>query len=94
LRPNAAIEQLGRSAYSGGYATEEFVMLTGQQSRFSCSTCGARYEVVRVEADSTPVDRDLVCLSCGAPLKSREDQFVLKYFLLQPPHPERTRRAA
>jgi hypothetical protein len=29
------------------------------------------------------IDRELACLSCAAPLQSRQGRFVLKYFLLK-----------
>lgn len=64
-------------------------MPTGQASRatrFSCPNCGAAYDLVRVETESVTTDRELVCLACGAPLKSREGRFILKYFLLEPTH--------
>jgi hypothetical protein len=37
------------------------------------------YKVVRIEAPSIH-DRPLTCFSCGAPLRSREGKFALKYF--------------
>jgi hypothetical protein len=52
-------------------------------SRFNCPNCGALYEVVRVEAENVAVDRELACLSCGAPFQARQGWFVLKYFLLE-----------
>jgi hypothetical protein len=60
---------------------KEFSM--GSSSRFNCSNCGAVYEVVHVEAENVAIDRELACLSCSAPLQSRQGRFVLKYFLLQ-----------
>jgi transposase-like protein len=61
-------------------AFKEFSMAS---SRFNCPNCSAHYEVVRVEAENVAVDRELACLSCGAPLQSRRGRFVLKYFLLE-----------
>jgi transcription elongation factor Elf1 len=55
----------------------------GSASRFNCTSCGALYEVVHVEAENVAIDRELACLSCGAPLQSRQGRFVLKYFLLK-----------
>ena len=46
---------------------------------FRCPTCDAAYKVVRAEAPPKH-DRELTCLSCGGPLRSREGKFVLKYF--------------
>lgn len=59
---------------------------TSRPTRFNCPNCGAAYDLVRVEAESITTDRELVCLTCGAPLKSREGRFILKYFLLEPAH--------
>jgi len=55
--------------------------------------CAARYKVVWVETPAT--DREITCLSCGAPLQGREGKFVLKWLRLQkadyeyPPFPDR-----
>jgi hypothetical protein len=51
-----------------------------QDATFECSTCGARYRVVRVEVPPAPDHQELVCLSCQAPLHGREGKFALKYF--------------
>jgi hypothetical protein len=46
--------------------------------------CAAKYEVVRVEAPPRPtIDREITCVSCGAPLNGREGQLILKYFLVE-----------
>jgi transcription elongation factor Elf1 len=50
---------------------------------FNCPNCQSLYQVIKVEAGPETNDRELSCRSCGAPLPSREDEFVLKYFLLQ-----------
>ena len=50
-----------------------------ETTKFECATCEAVYKVVRVEAPAER-DRPLTCLSCGAPLRSREGKFALKYF--------------
>ena len=50
---------------------------------FTCPHCGALYQMVRVEAGPETTDRELACRSCGAPLASREGDFVLKYFLVK-----------
>ena len=45
--------------------------------------CGAKYEVVRVEApQARTTDREITCISCGGPLFGREGPFLLKYFLV------------
>jgi hypothetical protein len=49
---------------------------------FKCPYCEALYQVVRVEAGPAN-DREITCCACGSPLRGREGQFVLKYFLLQ-----------
>jgi predicted RNA-binding Zn-ribbon protein involved in translation (DUF1610 family) len=61
-------------------------------SRFNCPNCGALYEVVHVEAENVAIDRELACLSCDAPLQSRQGRFVLKYFLLGRSHSASTPR--
>jgi len=38
---------------------------------------------MRVEADSTSEEGEVACTVCSAPLPAREDEFVLKYFLLR-----------
>ena len=50
-----------------------------EPTSFKCPTCDAAYKVVRAEAPSKH-DRELTCLSCGGPLRSREGKFALKYF--------------
>ena len=46
---------------------------------FQCSNCGARYEVVRLKALPEPTTGpETTCLSCGAPLHSRETDKRLK----------------
>jgi hypothetical protein len=54
-------------------------MLNPATHTFRCPNCEAEYKVVRVEAPPTH-DRQLICLSCGAPLHNREGKFALKYF--------------
>jgi hypothetical protein len=51
--------------------------------RFTCPSSQTLYHVVKVEAGLETVDRALTCLARGAPLPSREGEFVLKYFLLR-----------
>jgi transcription elongation factor Elf1 len=55
------------------------------ESRFGCPHCGARYQIVRIDAENTAADHELVCLACGEPLEARQGQFALKYFLLERP---------
>lgn len=58
-------------------------MPTSSTSRFDCPKCGTPYTLLRVEADETSEDNELACTVCGAPLLAREEQFVLKYFLMR-----------
>jgi hypothetical protein len=41
------------------------------------------YQVVRAEAGPETRDGEIACRVCGAPLASRDGEFVLKYFLLR-----------
>jgi hypothetical protein len=52
---------------------------------FACPTCGARYKLVRVEADTVSTNGLLMCRSCGGPLNGREGRYILKYFLVDRP---------
>jgi hypothetical protein len=54
-------------------------------TQFNCVNCNALYHLIKGEAGPETVDRELTCQVCGAPLPSRQEQFVLKYFLLQKP---------
>ena len=58
-------------------------MPSSSTSRFDCPKCGTPYTLLRVEADVTSEDGDIACTVCGEPLRAREDQFVLKYFLMR-----------
>jgi hypothetical protein len=51
-----------------------------EETAFACPTCGADYKVVRVEARITGDEGQLVCRSCGGPLRAREGRFALTYF--------------
>lgn len=68
-------------------------MASSPRSRFNCPNCGAVYEVVYVEAENVAIDRELACLSCGAPLQARQGGFALKYFLLERSYSVTPRRA-
>jgi hypothetical protein len=48
---------------------------------FKCTTCDAKYQLVRVEVEPGAT-RELTCIACGGPLPSREGRFALKYFFL------------
>jgi len=55
-----------------------------EPAAYSCRHCCTQYKLVRQEA---PPDRnrEIACLSCRAPLESREGKFVLKYFRVRRP---------
>ena len=55
---------------------------------FTCPSCEAFYQVVKVEAGPETADSEITCRVCSAPLAGRKGEFVLKYFLLR----EATRR--
>ncbi len=59
-------------------------MLTPQSPSFKCPNCGTLYEVVRVEAAAAH-DSEITCRACGGPLRGREGEFILKYFLVARP---------
>ena len=50
-----------------------------ETTTFNCQTCETSYKVVGIEAPPEH-DRQLICLSCGGPLRNREGKFALKYF--------------
>jgi hypothetical protein len=54
-------------------------LATPEPEPLACPNSGARYTLVRAEADRASVSGQLVCRSCGGPLNGREGRFVLKY---------------
>jgi hypothetical protein len=52
---------------------------------FNCPSCNSQYKLVRAEADHTGSYGQIECYHCGGPLKGREGQFILKYFLVDRP---------
>jgi hypothetical protein len=58
---------------------------------YECPNCGTRYKVVPVETPAKPGGREIICVSCGAPLNARQGKFALKYFRVRPP-PKRDQR--
>ena len=52
---------------------------------FKCPSCGALYQIVKIEAGLETIDHQLNCRACGAELNGRDGQFVLKYYLLRNP---------
>jgi formylmethanofuran dehydrogenase subunit B len=61
--------------------------------RFTCPTCRALCDVLKVEAGPETIFRDVTCRVCGGPLAGREGKFVLKYFLSRKGGRIQTRRA-
>jgi len=61
-------------------------------TRFQCPNCEATYNLIRVEAPPK-YDRQLACLSCGAPLRNRDGKFALKYFQIEGAREIRKRRS-
>jgi predicted RNA-binding Zn-ribbon protein involved in translation (DUF1610 family) len=59
------------------------LMPESHTTRFNCPTCGAEYQVVRLDWSQQSVDREITCKSCGAPLQGRDGRFLLKYFLVR-----------
>jgi hypothetical protein len=57
-----------------------------------CPHCGAKYEVVRVEAANLMEHGEVTCLSCGGPLPAREGTFLMKYFLVDRPSQRQRQR--
>jgi predicted Zn finger-like uncharacterized protein len=59
-------------------------MVKTAKNHFTCPNCSALYQVVKAEAGpETTDDPKVMCLICGAPLPAREDQWIIKYFLLR-----------
>jgi hypothetical protein len=50
---------------------------------FTCPSCGAFYQVVRIEVKPKTADRQISCEVCNKPLTGREGNFVLMYFFLR-----------
>jgi len=48
-------------------------------ARAKCPNCAADYLVKRTEA-APRFDKQLLCTSCGGPLRNREGKFSLEYF--------------
>jgi len=49
---------------------------------FKCPTCEATYKVVRIEAPPSHF-KQLLCLGCGGPLRSRDGKYALTYFRIR-----------
>src|SRR5262249_7798704 len=57
-----------------------------QSASFNCPNCGAKYEIVRVEAPPHPTaDRGVKCVSCGGSFQGRGGMFVFKNFFVGRP---------
>jgi hypothetical protein len=50
---------------------------------FRCKSCLALYQIVKAPAGPETADLKIACKLCNAPLRAREGQFILKYFLLR-----------
>jgi len=48
---------------------------------YACPTCGAEYNVIRVETKPVVQEGRLTCTKFGGPLHAREGRYMLKYFL-------------
>jgi len=53
--------------------------------RFDCPHCGAKYRLMKFEADATTQNLQITCRSCGGPLHAREGVFAFKYFMVDRP---------
>jgi predicted RNA-binding Zn-ribbon protein involved in translation (DUF1610 family) len=76
----------------GNPTLREKVVAKSDISRFECPNCKAKYKLVRVEGDPKTLDRQITCLSCGAPFYGREGTLALKYFLEDRPSRQATAR--
>ncbi len=47
-------------------------------AHFNCPNCNALYHLIKAEAGSETVDREITCRASGGPLPGREGNFVLK----------------
>jgi predicted RNA-binding Zn-ribbon protein involved in translation (DUF1610 family) len=70
--------------------SSQTMSLKQAMSRFDCPNCGARYALVRVEAEGVEADGELACRSCGGPLQGYDGPFILKYFLVERPRRQRS----
>jgi predicted Zn finger-like uncharacterized protein len=50
---------------------------------FVCPHCASLYEIVKASAVPDSVEREIKCSTCHGPLPAREEEFVLKYFLMR-----------
>jgi hypothetical protein len=53
------------------------------KTSFTCPTSNALYQMVRQEAGSEMVNREITCRVCSGQLPRCEGKFVLKYFMLR-----------
>ena len=60
-------------------------LATPEPEPVACPNCGARYTLVRAEADRASVSGQSERRSCGGPLNGRESRFILKYLLVDRP---------
>jgi predicted Zn finger-like uncharacterized protein len=50
---------------------------------FVCPHCASLYETVKASAVPNGVESEIKCSTCRGALPSREEEFVLKYFLMR-----------
>jgi hypothetical protein len=62
-----------------------FLIIYQMVETFSCPRCHAVYKLVRVKTPPEPGDHPVACLHCGDALAPRENEFLLKYFLVERP---------
>jgi hypothetical protein len=58
---------------------------TASKPFFKCPNCDALYHIVKVEVGPGFAVRGIACRICGAPVRTREQKFIFKYFLLRNP---------
>jgi hypothetical protein len=56
-------------------------MAKDRSETFECPNCHARYDVVRITPGAETRETEIFCRICEQPLRSRDGDSVLKYFL-------------
>jgi predicted Zn finger-like uncharacterized protein len=56
-------------------------MAKDRSEAFECPNCHARYDVVRIKSGAETRETEIFCRICEKPLRSRDGDSVLKYFL-------------
>jgi hypothetical protein len=52
-------------------------------ANFTCPNCSVLYQIIKAKAGLETTECDIACRICGGPFPARDQQFVLKYFLLR-----------